>query len=51
MFAPNQSFEMIDDAMMIRLKPFLYNAGRGRKVSFAEMVLHRNRERPLQEQV
>jgi transient receptor potential cation channel subfamily V protein 5 len=46
-----RNFEMIDDAMSIRLKPYLYNGGRGRKVSFAEMVLLRNRERSQQKQV
>ena len=46
-----RNFDIIDDAISIRLKPYLYNGGRGRKVSFAEMVLLRNRERSQQKQV
>ncbi len=41
-----QNFDPLNDALKTKVKPFLYNGGKGRKVSVAEMVALRNLERP-----
>lgn len=40
-----RNMDIVEGAIRAQVKPFLYNEGHGRKVSFAELVIMRNEKR------
>ena len=40
------NYRIIDEALKLKLLPLLYDNGLGKHVSIAELVLHRNKQKP-----